>query len=1059
MGTWAADVTVLPANGVYWKNNAQSSDAWAPQWKSNAKAIDGTTPLIVFTGETGMDTSNGDIYSKQSYTLQAPLGYTIVSYTFNGTATRDDITITPAGGSATLISNGTSLATPLSVDVDAQSTTFALSSPNDAHFTNLSLTINVVPEIRSVGNLSTTKCYTISTVDRGSWVVPSGATQVTSTTKASLAFDKTDAKQRFAFISYNGKWFLYNVGAGKFVSKRGNYTILSSVPNDDVTLLASSGSTDYPTVIAFQNGAYQAGISNGYNPPVITLYNDLADNGNRAVIVEADDFDPTTAQAAITDFLSDPSNITSGNYYRLKNNGGNGYISSSLTRTPDESSSVILKITDTGATTPVGKKIFSLYNEKDSKYLSYTSVEKSTGDNSGRFAWTDAATNSKFVLNSYNASNIYIRPAYPADDNYVSMWGSSSEGIILWSPRNNTFDYWAVSDLTIEVNYKVEFGGEQKGSTTVGKSYVGGSPILPASLVAEAVPACCLYAFDKETVSEANENFTATVTWNGPVKYTTDTTAPEYYNLNIRSKYLVYDDDATGDVKLQETSEPFNEIASWAFIGDPYTGFKLINKTKGTTDFLTYTSVVTGGNHGNNNISFVESGSFSDQYWIIDTNNSGFVLRMKANPSIYFHHDQGSNFLRTCSSAEWSAVHTDVGSTIIASTDEEVLFALYGKMKDMSFGSGAGEYTTTYVGADGAAADMASIGMIIDMAVTSQYPLAYNTLLDIQSQSTLNMPATDKFYRIKGKTSGNYLAAGFANNKFAMSDATDATTIFYFADSKLLNYSTGLYNGLVAGDGTGWNWALGAANASAVTFHDGNTAGGYGIQSATVYLYDRGTNADRGTSVNLSSADARYRSWALEEVTSLPVTIGSTTYATLFAPVALTIPSEVKAYYISSLTETEATLTEIATTIPAGTPVVLKADAAGTYDFAITTGGTDVSASNKLAGQAPAFAVSADDVNNKTYYTLQQNATHTAVGFYPKTAEGSIAGFKAYLPAANFPSAGVKGLAFIFDDEATGINNLNANLNANEAIYNIAGQKLQKMQRGINIVNGKKIIK
>ncbi|MCR5850812.1 MAG: hypothetical protein K6G92_08895 [Bacteroidaceae bacterium] len=31
--------------------------------------------------------------------------------------------------------------------------------------------------------------------------------------------------------------------------------------------------------------------------------------------------------------------------------------------------------------------------------------------------------------------------------------------------------------------------------------------------------------------------------------------------------------------------------------------------------------------------------------------------------------------------------------------------------------------------------------------------------------------------------------------------------------------------------------------------------------------------------------------------------------------------------------------------------------------------------------------------------------------------------------------------------------------NDNEAIYNLAGQRLQKMQRGINIVNGKKVLK
>ena len=42
----------------------------------------------------------------------------------------------------------------------------------------------------------------------------------------------------------------------------------------------------------------------------------------------------------------------------------------------------------------------------------------------------------------------------------------------------------------------------------------------------------------------------------------------------------------------------------------------------------------------------------------------------------------------------------------------------------------------------------------------------------------------------------------------------------------------------------------------------------------------------------------------------------------------------------------------------------------------------------------------------------------------------------------------------------TGVNNLNANdnLNANEDIYNLAGQRVSKMQKGINIIGGKKVM-
>ena len=193
VGTWATDVTVSPSTGVYWKNGAQTSDAWAPIWKSNAKAADGTTPMLVLTGESGMNTANGDIYSGQTYTLQAPLGYTIVSYTFNGTATGDDITITPSGKSGTIISNGNNLATPLSVDVDAQSTTFALSgTANNAHFTNLSLTVTVTADYvvtysKDTGSYTTTGNYvntwnSTATNPQVTFSVSGGANNIASST-------------------------------------------------------------------------------------------------------------------------------------------------------------------------------------------------------------------------------------------------------------------------------------------------------------------------------------------------------------------------------------------------------------------------------------------------------------------------------------------------------------------------------------------------------------------------------------------------------------------------------------------------------------------------------------------------------------------------------------------------------------------------------------------------------------------------------------------------------------------------------------------------------------
>ncbi len=80
----------------------------------------------------------------------------------------------------------------------------------------------------------------------------------------------------------------------------------------------------------------------------------------------------------------------------------------------------------------------------------------------------------------------------------------------------------------------------------------------------------------------------------------------------------------------------------------------------------------------------------------------------------------------------------------------------------------------------------------------------------------------------------------------------------------------------------------------------------------------------------------------------------------------------------------------------------------------------------------------------------------TSDGHIQKAGAGaSIKGFRAFfeVPAGN----NIKALVFDGED-ATGIKTLNLET-TDAAIYNIAGQRIQKMQKGINIVNGKKILK
>ena len=104
-----------------------------------------------------------------------------------------------------------------------------------------------------------------------------------------------------------------------------------------------------------------------------------------------------------------------------------------------------------------------------------------------------------------------------------------------------------------------------------------------------------------------------------------------------------------------------------------------------------------------------------------------------------------------------------------------------------------------------------------------------------------------------------------------------------------------------------------------------------------------------------------------------------------------------------------------------------------------------INVANELKGAA------VDTDADGTMYILAKDGDK--VGFYKAT--GTIPAGKAYYQS----TSGVKAFFFEGEDDPTGIDNLNVNDNLNDVIYNLAGQRIQKMQKGINIINNKKVLR
>ena len=220
--------------------------------------------------------------------------------------------------------------------------------------------------------------------------------------------------------------------------------------------------------------------------------------------------------------------------------------------------------------------------------------------------------------------------------------------------------------------------------------------------------------------------------------------------------------------------------------------------------------------------------------------------------------------------------------------------------------------------------------LVAGEATESELKEAYTTLRSEYENLDICKPQAGKFYTIANN--GNYITGSTTNDgKIALSTTNDANAIYYFDGSHLLAYSTGLYIGL---NGSDWAFeAVGTAanNISTVEFSASTVTAG----ELSIYCGGRWLHNTDNAYVNRCSSNTcgAAHSWKVVEVTSLPVSISSVGFATLYTPVALALPEGVDAF-VGTLNDAkdELTLSDVTTNqtkkgIPANTGVVLRGSA------------------------------------------------------------------------------------------------------------------------------------
>ena len=198
-----------------------------------------------------------------------------------------------------------------------------------------------------------------------------------------------------------------------------------------------------------------------------------------------------------------------------------------------------------------------------------------------------------------------------------------------------------------------------------------------------------------------------------------------------------------------------------------------------------------------------------------------------------------------------------------------------------------------------------------------------------------------------------------------------------------------------------------------------------------------------------------------EVIEPFELTVTSAGLATLYLPFNATIP-DAEFFVVVAVKEivgSTAHLKEVHDVIPAYTGVMIYANE-GTYSLSPSSTPSTENVESLLHGvleDTPVTTLVAQEC--KSIYVLSRGIKEY-VGFKRLSGNGSVTYIpanRAYLPFAN--SSQVNFINVSFDDSPTGIDALSiSNQGDSDEIYDLTGRKVTAPEKGIYIINGKKVL-
>ena len=188
-------------------------------------------------------------------------------------------------------------------------------------------------------------------------------------------------------------------------------------------------------------------------------------------------------------------------------------------------------------------------------------------------------------------------------------------------------------------------------------------------------------------------------------------------------------------------------------------------------------------------------------------------------------------------------------------------------------------------------------------------------------------------------------------------------------------------------------------------------------------------------------------------------TVPSSGIGTFSAKGHTILPEGLKAYYCKAYDQQENTIGLVAISgniVPAETGVVLVGNSGETFTLTGTCGETPEITNNELVAVTDSRHVNATDGDYTNF--MMKDGKFVRI---KESTNSMMPANRAYLPlsTALITDSNAKMITLRWDDETTGIKTTGDNDRMrNGVIYNLNGQKLSAPRKGINIINGRKVI-